>query len=119
MARLVALLLAYFFLALAIVGVFLPLLPTVPFLLLAAWFAPRGSEQLHKWLYTHPYFGKTLTDWETQGAVSRRSKIISVFMLIASLFLIFYRLNNTWLLVSIAVVFIVIVAYLISRPEPD
>jgi uncharacterized membrane protein YbaN (DUF454 family) len=49
------LILAYFFLALAIAGIFLPGLPTVPFLLLTAWFAARGSERLHRWLYAHPH----------------------------------------------------------------
>ena len=76
MTRLAALILAYFFLALAVVGVFLPGLPTVPFLILTAWFAARGSDRLHGWLYAHPRFGKLLIDWEQQGAISLTSKIL-------------------------------------------
>ena len=119
MARLVALILAYFFLALAIVGVFLPGLPTVPFLLLTAWFAARGSDRLHSWLYAHPHLGKLLIDWEQQGAVSRISKVIAVLTLITSWVVMYHRLNNVWGLVGIAVLFVVITTYLVSRPEPN
>jgi len=119
MARLVALILAYFFLALAIMGMFLPGLPTVPFLLLTAWFAARGSDRLHGWLYAHPHLGKLLIDWEQQGAVSRTSKVIAVLMLISSWVVMYYRLNNVWGLVGIAVLFVAIATYLVSRPEPN
>ena len=118
MARLAALILAYFFLALAIVGVFLPGLPTVPFLLLTAWFAARGSDRLHSWLYAHPHLGKLLIDWEQQKAVSRTSKVIAVFMLMASWAVMYHRIDDVWLLAGIAVLFVVIAAYLLSRPEP-
>ena len=119
MTKLVALVLAYFFLALAIVGVFIPGLPTVPFLLLTAWFAARGSKRLHSWLYAHPHLGKLLIDWEQHGAVSRTSKIIAVLMLIISYCIMFYRINNIWLLVGLACLFISVSAFLITRPEPN
>ena len=118
MARLVALILAYFFLALAIIGILLPGLPTVPFLLLTAWFAARGSKRLHDWLYAHPHLGKLLIDWEQEGAVSRTSKVIAVVMLMGSLAVMYYRIDNLWLLAGITVLFITIATYLISRPEP-
>ena len=119
MARLVALILAYFFLALAIVGVFLPGLPTIPFLLLTAWFAARGSDRLHGWLYAHPHLGKLLIDWEQQGAVSRTSKIIAVLMLITSWVVMYQHLTNVWGLFGITVLFVAIAMYLVSRPEPN
>lgn len=119
MARLVALILAYFFLVLAIVGMFLPGLPTVPFLLLTAWFAAKGSERLHSWLYAHPHLGKLLIDWEQQGAVSRTSKVIAVLMLITSWVVMYLRLDNVWGLAGIAVLFIAVATYLVSRPEPN
>ncbi len=116
--RLVALILAYLFLALAIVGVFLPGIPTVPFLLLTAWFSAKGSERLHRWLYEHPHLGKLLIDWERQGAISRTGKMVAMLMLIASWVVMYHRLNNVWALAAIATLFIVIASYLVSRPEP-
>ena len=119
MTRLLALVLAYFFLALAILGIFLPILPTVPFLLLTTWFAARGSDHLHRWLYEHPHLGKLLIDWEQQGAVSSSSKIIAILMLIISWFIIYFRLNNLWWLVGVTVLFISIALYLVTRPKPS
>ena len=119
MTRLVALILAYLFLAIAIVGVFLPGVPTVPFLLLTSWFAARGSERLHSWLYTHPLLGKLLIDWEQKGAISRTSKIIAVLMLIASWVVMYHRLSNLWVVAVISVLFVAIVSFLVSRPEPN
>lgn len=119
MTRLVALILAYLFLVLAIVGVFLPGLPTVPFLLLTAWFAARGSDRLHSWLYAHPHLGKLLIDWERHGAVSRTGKVIAVLMLMTSWVVMYHRIDNVCWLAGITILFITIATYLVSRPEPD
>ena len=119
MPRLIALILAYLSLALAIVGVVLPGLPTVPFLLLAAWFSARGSERLHRWLYAHPHFGKLLIDWERQRAISRSSKLIAVAALIVSWVVMYHRISNIWVLAGTALFFIAMAVFLISRPEPN
>ncbi len=121
MSRLIrwpSLLLAYLFLALALVGVVLPGLPTVPFLLLAAWFAARGSERLHHWLYAHPHFGALLIDWEQQGAVSRRSKRIAVVLLTVSWGIMYWRIDSAWLLAALALLFGAVATFLLTRPEP-
>ncbi|GAB4548859.1 MAG: YbaN family protein [Ruegeria sp.] len=60
--------------ALAMVGVVLPLLPTVPFLLLAAFFFARSSSRLHTWLLTHRTFGPLIVDWQSSGAIRPAAK---------------------------------------------
>lgn len=118
LTRWAALILAYFFLALAIIGIFLPGLPTVPFLLLTAWFAARGSERLHRWLYAHPQLGKLLINWEQQGAVSRSSKVVAGILLMVSWVTLLLNNANPWLMAGLAVLFISVMIFLISRPEP-
>jgi uncharacterized membrane protein YbaN (DUF454 family) len=117
--RFMALFFAYLFLGLAIIGVVVPGLPTVPFLLLAAWFSARGSERLHKWLYEHPRLGRILIDWETQKAVSRKSKVIAVLMLLLSWVVMYQRIGSNWILAGITFLFFTVAAYLISRREPQ
>ncbi len=60
--------------ALAFIGVALPLLPTVPFLLLAAFFFARSSSRLHDWLITHRAFGPLILDWQNSGAIRPTAK---------------------------------------------
>lgn len=110
--------LAYLFLILAIIGIVLPGLPTVPFLLLAAWFAARGSERLHRWLYSHPQFGGLLIDWEQQGAVSRRSKWVAIVLLAISWGIMYWRSEHAWTLAALAVLFVAVALFLLTRPEP-
>ena len=119
LTRPVSLLLAYFFLALALIGVILPGLPTVPFLLLAAWFSAKGSSRLHNWLYVHPHFGKLLIDWEQQGAISRPSKVIAFLLLTLSWVIMYQRIDNIWLITGMAVLFISVLVFIVSRPEPQ
>ncbi len=67
---------------LAIVGVVLPLLPTVPFLLLAAYFFARSSERLHSWLVSHKMFGPLILDWQTNGAINTKAKRLSTVSIV-------------------------------------
>jgi uncharacterized protein len=67
-------LLALVCLALAMLGAVLPLLPTVPFLLLAAWCGGRGWPALEAWLLQHPIYGPPIREWRRAGVVSRHAK---------------------------------------------
>jgi hypothetical protein len=67
--------------ALAMIGIVLPLLPTVPFLLLAAFFFARSSSRLHHWLITHRTFGPLIQDWQSSGAIrpaAKRAATVSI-----------------------------------------
>lgn len=61
-------------LILAVMGIVLPVLPTTPFLLLAAACFARSSERLHAWMLRHPRFGPLLEDWEAHGAIRPSAK---------------------------------------------
>jgi uncharacterized membrane protein YbaN (DUF454 family) len=74
MARIVYLVLGMVSLLLGAIGVVLPLLPTVPFMLLAAFFFARSSPRLEQWLVQHPTFGVHIQAWRTRRAISRKGK---------------------------------------------
>lgn len=71
-------------LALGFVGIFLPLLPTTPFVLLAAFFFSRGSKRLHRWLLEHPRFGRYLRDWEAEQVIPPVGKYAGTVMMVPS-----------------------------------
>ena len=70
-------------LGLGALGIALPLLPTTPFVLLAAFAFAQSSEKLHRWLLEHNVFGPLIDNWHRYGAISRRAKIISVVSVVA------------------------------------
>jgi len=79
------LLAAYLFLIVGLIGIALPLVPTTPFVLLAAFAAARGSPRLHAWLLRHRVFGPVIRDWSETRAVKRRAKVAaSTAMVIAA-----------------------------------
>lgn len=79
--RLALLGLAWVMVGLATAGIFLPLLPTTPFLLLAAWLFSRSSPRLEQWLAGHALFGPPLRDWRDDGAIARRNKICAILLM--------------------------------------
>ena len=69
-------------LALGILGIFLPLLPTTPFVLVAAFFFSKSSERLHRWLVQHPRFGRYIRDWEAEQVVPLAGKYASTLTMV-------------------------------------
>ena len=70
------------FLGLAIMGVLLPVIPVTPFLLLAAWFFARSSEKWHQRLLQSELFGPIIRNWENNRCISRRTKIVSIVLML-------------------------------------
>lgn len=71
----------YASLAFGIIGLFMPLIPTTPFLLLAAAAFLRSSKRLHEWMITHPRFGCYIQDYEEGRGASARAKAVAVGVL--------------------------------------
>lgn len=117
-ARLGYLLLAYTATAFGIAGVFLPLLPTTPFLLVAVWAAPKGSQRVHDWIYDQPRFARLLDDWHQQRAVPFSAKWLATAMMFASLSFLVWREYHWGLVLGMSLFFICIGLFLWTRPNP-
>ena len=81
MRRVLFLVGGYLSLALGALGLFLPLVPTTPFLMLAAACFARSSKKLHAWLHENRLFGPILQDWERYGAIRPRVKVVASVMM--------------------------------------
>ncbi|MGD8175468.1 YbaN family protein [Marinimicrobium sp. ARAG 43.8] len=99
-------------------GTVLPLLPTTPFLLIAAWAAPKGSPRLGRWLHNHPHFGPTLHAWRTERAVPKRAKAIALALLISSWLTLWLWQSAPGVLIFTAILFLAVASFLLTRPSP-
>ncbi|HVE52049.1 MAG TPA: YbaN family protein [Ramlibacter sp.] len=111
--------LAGIFVLLGVIGVFLPVMPTVPFLIVAAWCASRSSPRLHRWLLEHPRFGHLLRDWYEAGVVPRRAKWITSVMMAGSTCMMLFVAPSHWLPAVWAIIacMALILVWLWRRPE--
>lgn len=115
--RIVWLILGLIAVGLAMIGAVLPLVPTVPFLLLATFFFARSSERLHNWLLTHSTFGPPIIDWQESGAISRRVKWISSASIAAAFGLSLAMGVRPTLLVIQAITLCAVTVFIWTRPE--
>ena len=105
------------FLALGAAGVVLPVLPTTPFILLAAWFFARSSEAWHQRLLDSEVFGPLIRNWETNRCVSRRTKAVGIgSMLVAGSASIVFALSEPWARMATAALMLVGALVLLSIP---
>ncbi|MDO9184005.1 MAG: YbaN family protein [Bacteriovorax sp.] len=118
MKKLSLLLLGHLFLSLGIIGAFLPILPTTPFLLLAVFCYSKSSQKLHFWILNHKYLGPPVKAWEQNGVIGLKAKILATVML--SLVIIFQLpyLNIAIVLkVSVITILILVLIFVWSRPS--
>jgi hypothetical protein len=113
--------LAVISLFLGVVGLFLPVLPTVPFILLSAWAAARSSPRLLAWLEAHPSFGPMLIEWRRGGVVRRRAKWLATLTMSGSALIMLWTLPKRWMALVVIGVMACVLVWLWRRPEklPD
>jgi uncharacterized membrane protein YbaN (DUF454 family) len=103
--------------ALGVLGIFLPILPTVPFLLLALACFARSSERFYDWLLEHAYFGPIVQPYINGCGMSRVSKVKAITLLWASISLsAFFLIELVWVQVLLLVIACTVTFYLLSLP---
>lgn len=118
MKKIIFLSIAWISILLGIIGIFLPILPTTPFLILAGFFFSKSSQKLHKKLLNHPFLGKYVRDWEEFGVIKLKAKITATLLIILtfsySLYLIRQKMNIQLILIFIAMS---VLTFIWSRPS--
>lgn len=103
-------------LAVGFVGIFVPLLPTTPFILLAAMCYSRGSDRFHTWIHQHPRFGPIISEWREHRAISARAKLAAVVMVVLSISYSVIRLSPPWKIVAV-LIGAGVLTFILSRPS--
>lgn len=103
--------------AIGAIGIVLPLLPTTPFLLLAAYCFARSSPRLHDWLLSHPSFGPLINNWDRYGSIDRPTKRIAVIVIVLTLSITLAIGVPWWALAVQVVVLAIATTFILTRPE--
>lgn len=99
------------------IGIVLPLLPTVPLMILAAFFFARSSPKLHQWLVEHKVFGEHIQNWNQTGAIARKAKYLATATIIGAFaFSVFLGLAP-WLLILQASILSGTLLFIWTRPD--
>ncbi|MCY4429981.1 MAG: YbaN family protein [Rhodospirillales bacterium] len=105
-------------LGIGFVGIVMPLLPTTPFLILAAYCFSRGSRRLHDWLLNHRTLGPPIRDWREHRSVSGKAKL-SAMIAIALIFAFSVVLEApAWALALQGAILGAVAVFLLTRPAP-
>ncbi len=116
--RLLFLAIGFVCVGLGMAGVFLPGLPTTPFLLIALWAFARSSRRFHDWLYDHPRFGPGLRSWREHGVIPRRVKVTALGGMALSLAAMTFLSRVHWAVWAVTLAVMVFgAAFILSRPS--
>ena len=118
--RIVYFSLGWVMVALGVIGIILPVMPGVVFLIVAAWCFARSSPRFEAWLLDHPTFGKPLRDWRATGAIPRRAKAMACAGMTIGFVAFWFSVHPSLpLTAGVAVMFLACAAYVVSRPAAD
>ena len=106
--------------ALGVIGIFVPVLPTTPFLLLAAACYARASERFYLWLVRNPTFGPTIREWRRHRSIPYRTKVVAIALMTGTIAVSIALLARYPLAqAALAVIGVVVGAWLYRIPSRD
>lgn len=116
--RFVLLILAHLSLVLAVIGAFLPVMPTTPFLLMAAYFYSKSSPRLHQWMVSNKWIGPSLRDWENGQVIRLWAKVLATTMIGSVVIIKFQFLEiPLWVKLFFSVILGGVLIFIWSRPS--
>lgn len=114
--RILYLSLGLFSVILGVIGIFLPILPTVPFMVLAAFLFARSNPAWERRILEHPRFGPPILAWRERGAIGRRAKAAALLALAASAGFGFWLLDDPWRWLPLSVA-VICGTWIATRPD--
>ncbi len=109
----------WLFVALASIGIFIPLLPTVPFLLLALACFDRSSPRFHQWLLSHEVLGEPIREWQRSRSIPKKSKYIAIGSMIISGGISLCLIEPLYLQIFLVVLLSCVASYLLRLPNTE
>jgi len=100
-----------------IIGIALPVVPTVPFIILAAFAGGKGWPALERWLLEHRTYGPHIRTWRERGAVPRIAKVLATLMMMTSAIGLQFSAAPLTVRVSVPIVMALVAIWLWRRPE--
>ena len=116
--RTVYLAIGWISLALGLIGLALPVMPTVPFVLVAFWAFSQSSPKLSRRLLANPHFGPALRNWLRHNAIPRRVKLLTIAMMAGGCAVSWGLGVPTWALAAQIAICMAVAAYILTRPDP-
>lgn len=106
------------FVGLGVVGAFLPVMPTTPFMLVALWCFAKSSDRFHGWLFNHPVFGPPLRDWEIDRVIPLYAKVIALSSMAASIvYVVGFTQAPWWAMAIMATTCTAGAVFILSKPS--
>lgn len=119
MPRIILIIIGWLSVALGTLGVFLPLLPTTPFILLAGWCFARSSPRFHHWLLYRSWFGGYLRHWQQYRAMPPGAKPRAVMMILLTFAISLWLVNLTWVRILLLIVLACLLIFMWRIPVVD
>ncbi|MCU5771976.1 DUF454 family protein [Erwiniaceae bacterium BAC15a-03b] len=116
MQRILLLVVGWLAIALGTLGVVLPLLPTTPFILLAAWCFARSSPRFHHWLLYRSWFGSYIRHWQQHRALPPKAKGRAILFIIITFAVSLWLVKILWLRILLACMLCVLVIFMLRLP---
>ena len=118
--RWVLFLVGFIAIVLAVIGIFLPVLPTVPFLLLASGCFARSSERFYAWLLGHTHFGPMIRPYLQGSGIPRTAKLRAItFIWVSIAISVLFFLNTLWVRILLLIIAVCVTLYLLYLPTAE
>ncbi|ADZ90706.1 DUF454 family protein [Marinomonas mediterranea] len=99
-----------------VIGIFLPLLPTTPLVLLSAWCFSRSSTRFHNWLINHKYFGPIILDWQSGDGIPKKVRNRALIVMWLGMSISMFIVWRFWATIGLVTIGVCVSIYMLRMP---